>query len=67
MKRTFSTALAAMMLCIPAIAETSETVSEEKETKKEKKEVKEQPNISKNDFLSGLADDKRPTKKIKRK
>ena len=40
MKRTFITALAAMMLCIPAIAETSETVSEEKDTKKEKKEVK---------------------------
>ena len=40
MKRTLTTALAAMMLCIPAIAETSETVSEEKDTKKEKKEVK---------------------------
>ena len=40
MKRTFFTALAAMMLCIPTFAETSETVSEEKETKKEKKEVK---------------------------
>ena len=40
MKRTFFTALAAMMLCIPAIAETSETVSEKKDTKQEKKEVK---------------------------
>ena len=40
MKRTFFTALAAMMLCIPAFAETAENASEEKETKKEKKEVK---------------------------
>ena len=41
MKRTFITALAAMMLCIPSFAESTEnTVSAEKETKKEKKNVK---------------------------
>ena len=39
MRRTFVTALAAMMLCIPSFAETSETVSADKETKKEKKNV----------------------------
>ena len=40
MKRTLTTALAAMMLCITSSAETLESVSAEKETKKAKKEVK---------------------------
>ena len=39
MKRTFITALAAMMLCIPSFAETAESSADEKETKKEKKNV----------------------------
>ena len=39
MKRTFITALAAMMLCIPSFAETSENPASDKETKKEAKTV----------------------------
>ena len=38
----------------------------DKKAKRVKAEVKEEPKNT-NDFLSGLADDKRPTKKIKRK
>ena len=46
MKRTFITALAAMMLCIPSFAETSDAAPTEKDTKKEKKEKK---NVKYND------------------
>ena len=40
MKRTFITALAAMVLCIPSFAETADDTAADKETKKEKKNVK---------------------------
>ena len=39
MKRTITTAVAAIMLCIPAFAYTMETNEAEKEAKKEKKAV----------------------------
>ena len=40
MKRTFITALAAFMLCMPSFAETTENSAADKETKTEKKEKK---------------------------
>ena len=44
-----------------------EPVTDKKANKKDKNKKEEAPKANENDFLSGLADGKRPTKKIKRK